>query len=259
MYIDTHTHLHHNRFDKDRREVIEQMKEAGVNYVIENPIDYESNWIMKEKLKEFDNVSFVTGIHPTRVFEAKEEWMDEIQKFAMEETTVAIGEAGLDYHISGTEHTWDNQKIWFQKFIDLAEELKKPLVLHIRDAFDDALEILKKNKGKYQGVVHCFNGNKYQAEEFLKIGLYLGIGGAITRDNPELKEALVYIPIDRIILETDCPFVTPKPYSGRNHPSYIPYIASILANQKGIRVDEVEKITTENTKHLFKITTTEEE
>lgn len=255
MYIDTHTHLHHQKFNKDRADVISRMKNCGVMKYLEIPIDFDSNFVMREKLKEFPDAKFAVGVHPTRLWKNQnsEIWMRYFRKFAKMENTLAIGEIGLDHHIPGTESMWAIQTEWFHRFIDLADEFDKPLVLHIREAKDEAVEILKQHGGFHKGVVHCFNGDYELARQYMEMGLYLGIGGAISRDCPELKEAVKKIPLSSIVLETDCPFVTPEPLAGRNTPENIPVIAGILAGIKGIDVNLVKTVTTRNAEILFGI------
>lgn len=253
MYIDTHTHLHHKRFNKDRANVINEMKTCGVTKFLEIPIDFDSNFVMREKLKEFPDTVFAVGVHPTRLWKNQnsEIWMHYFRKFAEMENTLAIGEIGLDHHIPGTENMWAMQEEWFHRFIDLADEFDKPLVLHIRQAEEEAVEVLGNHGRCHKGVVHCFSGNYELAGKYLDMGLYLGIGGAISRHCPELKEAVKKIPLSRIVLETDCPFVTPEPLSGRNTPLNIPIIADTIAEIKEIDVSIVETITTGNAELLF--------
>lgn len=256
MFIDTHTHLHNRRFNKDREDIIRQMEKCNIQWFIEMPIDYESNSVMREKLKDISNVRFAAGIHPTRIEKIShnaEHPFDYIIRHAHLENTVAIGEVGLDHHIPDTEALWKIQEGWFHRFIELAQTEQLPMVLHIRQAYEDAVCVLREHGNVHKGVVHCFDGGWEEAKQYLNIGLYLGVGGFITMGNLNLEDAVRKTPLDFIILETDCPFVTPKPFTGRNTPLNIPNIAQKLADIKGISVEEVEYVTTQNAIRLFEL------
>lgn len=254
MYIDTHTHLHHKRFNRDRNEIMEQADRAGVKMMIEVPIEYESNVTMREVLHGCSNVKFAVGIHPTRVWEETDRaaWMEKIAHLAGLPGTVAIGEVGLDHCHAETE-VWREQELWFGDFLELAKQMKLPVILHVRDAFEDAVRVLCEHgdENGYRGVVHCFYGTWDEAKQYLELGFYLGFGGAITRDIPEVKEMVKNVPLERIVLETDCPFLVPDPLEGRNSPVNIPVIAKAIAYLKGISVAEVETVTTKNAMELF--------
>ena len=257
MFIDSHTHLSRNQFDHDRPELLEQMRMAGVGRILEIPIDFDSNYVMREKLRIFPETKFAVGVHPTRLEQPEDcdGWMEHFRKLALLDDSAAIGEVGLDHHVPGSEDTWGLQEEWFHRFIDLAREVDLPLVLHIRQAHEDAMRILLQHGNHYRGVVHCFDGSIEGAEEFMDLGFYLGVGGKMTRESRGLAEVVRQIPLDRILLETDCPFLTPNPLSGRNSPVNIPLIAQMIADLKGIDVSVVEKITTRNAETLFGFTT----
>ncbi len=254
MFIDTHAHLHHTRFDKDRDEVISQMEQQDVRRFLEVSIDLESNFRMRELLKDIPGIKFTAGVHPTRIWntqESPEMITDQIIRFARMQDTVAIGEVGLDHHVPGTEELWGIQEEWFHRFIDLSQEEGLPMVLHIRQAHEDGIRILREHGNYHRGVVHCFEGSWEVAKQYIDMGLSLGIGGFITMENPKLEDAVRRVPLDFILLETDSPFVTPKPLTGRNTPANIPMIAGKLAGIKGISLEEVETVTTRNAVKLF--------
>lgn len=254
MYFDTHTHMHHKRFNKDREDIIWQMEQINIRWFVEMPIDYESNSVMREKLKNISNVRYATGIHPTRIEKishSSERLLDDITMYARMANTVAIGEVGLDHHIHGTEALWKIQEEWFHRFIELAQKEQLPMVLHIRQAYEDAVRILKVHGKDHKGVVHCFDGSWEEAKQYLNMGLYLGIGGFVTMGNLDLEDTVQKTPLEFIVLETDCPFVTPKPFTGRNTPLNIPNIAQKLADIKRISAEEVEYVTTQNAIRLF--------
>lgn len=254
MFIDTHAHLHHDRFHKDRSEVISQMEQQNVLRFLEVSIDFESNFVMRETLKDIPDVKFTAGIHPTRVWNVQESFtyiMDHIIQFARMKDTAAIGEVGLDHHIPGTEEYWGIQEEWFHNFIQLAQTERMPMVLHIRQAHEDGIRILKERGSSHRGVVHCFEGSWKEAKQYIDMGLSLGVGGFVTMDKPGMEEAVRKMPLDVILLETDSPFVTPRPMAGRNTPANIPLIAQKVADIKGIPVEEVEIATTQNAMKLF--------
>ena len=252
MLIDTHSHLHHSSFNKDRKEIITQMCEKNITFV-EVPIDFNSNFVMREKLKKIPNVRFAVGIHPTRVWKiqgSSELILRHIIRFARRENTVAIGEVGLDYHI-GTEESWSDQEKWFHHFIEIAQQEDLPMILHIRQAYKEAIGVLKEHGDDHRGVVHCFQGDWEEAKQYIDLGLFLGMGGFITKGYPDLEDTVKKMPLDVMVLETDCPFITPEPLSGRNTPLNIPLIAQRIADIKGISVAKVEKVTTQNAIRLF--------
>lgn len=254
MFVDTHTHLHHKQFNKDREEIMLQMDKCGVLHFVESPIDFNSNFVMREKLKHISNVSFAAGIHPTRIWktpQSPESLLDAITRFARMQDTVAIGEIGLDHHIPGTEEFWELQETWFHRFIELSKAEQLPMILHIREAYEDSVRVLKEHGKEHRGIVHCFGGDWEMAACYIGMGLFLGIGGLVTMGNPELEDAVRKIPLDFMVLETDCPFVTPNPLAGRNTPVNLPVIAQKLADIKGISREEVEETTTRNAVKLF--------
>lgn len=255
MYIDTHTHLHHRRFDKDRKQVLEQMEAVGIQVFLEVAMDLESNAIMREKLREAPmQVRFTAGVHPEAVEklpEKPDEVLQQIAAYLKDENTVAVGEVGLDYCRADQAEIQALQRVWFHRFIELARTEKLPLVLHIRDAHEDALQILREHGSEHRGVVHCFQGSWAEAEQYLKLGLYIGLGGLITREDKELEAVARKLPPERILLETDSPYVTPKPKKGRNTPANIPEIAERLADIRKTSVEEIIMVTAENAKRLF--------
>ena len=171
--------------------------------------------------------------------------------YLRDEKTVAVGEVGLDYCRADQAEIQAVQRVWFHRFIELARTEQLPLVLHIRDAHKDALQILREQGSEHRGVVHCFQGNWAEAEQYLKLGLYIGLGGLITRDDKALEAVVRKLPPERILLETDSPYVTPKPKAGRNTPANIPEIAERLADIRKTSVEEIIMVTAENAKRLF--------
>ena len=189
------------------------------------------------------------GVHPSEVKGLMEQDMETLKEWCQEEKVVAVGEIGLDYHYPDTDQ--DLQKKWFIRQMEMAQEVNLPVIIHSRDAAQDTIEILKQFPAN--GVIHCYSYTKESAMEFLKMGYYFGIGGVLTFKNAKkLKEAVMEIPMDRILLETDSPYLAPEPNRGKRNSSLnIPYVVKELAQLKGITEEEVINITTENTKRLF--------
>ena len=192
-------------------------------------------------------------MHPDEVGDLDEERFAYLKSQAQKEKVVAIGEIGLDYYWDNESH--DVQKKWFIRQLDLARELDLPVIIHSRDAAADTLEIMKEHGKGLRGVIHCFSYSIELAREYIKMGYHIGIGGVVTfKNGKKLKEIATEIPLDRILLETDCPYLAPVPFRGkRNSSLYIPYIAEEIANLKGITSEEVIAQTEQNGKELFRI------
>lgn len=251
--IDSHAHYDDESFDGDREELLASVFESGIRKVINVGASMESCRTTLALSETYESVYAALGVHPSdtaQLTEADMEWLKE--KSALKKV-VAIGEIGLDYY-------WDEpdreiQKKWFQRQLDLAKEVKLPVVIHSREAAADTIGILKEYDGDLIGVIHCYSYTKESAREFLEMGYSFGIGGVLTFKNAKkLKEAVSYIPMDRILLETDCPYLAPEPNRGkRNSSLYIPYVVQVMAQLKGISEEEVIRITSENTERLFGI------
>ena len=253
MIFDTHTHYDDEQFEEDREEILLSMKENGVGAIANMGASMRGAKDSVALAKKYPFVYAAVGIHPDHAKELNEEEFAVLQRLATEEKVVAIGEIGLDYY-------WDEpdreiQKKWFRRQLDLAKEVKLPVVIHSREAAADTIGILKEYDGDLTGVIHCYSYTKESAREFLEMGYSFGIGGVLTFKNAKkLKEAVSYIPMDRIMLETDCPYLAPEPSRGkRNSSLYIPYVVQVMAQLKGISEEEVIRITSENTERLFGI------
>ena len=250
--IDTHSHLYLNKFEKDIDEVIQNAKNNGVTKILLPNINIQSVSQI-ETLYEKDTQFFskMMGLHPTSVDQDYETVLDYILAENRIENLCAIGEIGLDYYWS-KEHV-EIQKEAFKYQIDFAIERNLPIAIHCREAFDDVLSILEeKSTSKLRGVLHCFTGNKNQAERLIEMGFYLGIGGVLTYKNAGLAELVKDIDTKYLVLETDAPFLPPVPFRGkRNESAYTLYVAKKLAEIKGISVEEVEEVTTANANKVF--------
>lgn len=254
MFIDTHAHLTDEAFIEDLEEIIKLSQEMGVHAVINSGYDLASSKEVVKLAQGKDGLFASVGLYPENIEEIDKTFL-ELSQLAKNEKVVAIGEIGLQYTQDCPDK--DKQKEGFLKQLKLAFDLQKPIVIHCRDAYGDMIQLLKENSHllKFGGTFHCFCGSKEIAKEALKLGLYISVGGVSTFKNAEkLKETLKEVPLDKIILETDCPYLTPHPFRGkRNSPAYIPTIAENLAVLKGISVEEVAKVTSENAKKLFNL------
>lgn len=249
--FDTHSHYDDEAFNPDREELIGSLKGQGISYIVSCGCDIDSSKANQELSKKFDYLYFAAGFHPENLEEFSIEDLEIIKALAMEDKCLAIGEIGLDYHWMSS--TKDKQIEFFEKQIELAKVLDMPVIVHDREAHGDTLEVLKRTKPK--GVLHCFSGSKEMAKEIIKLGMYIGFNGVATFKNARKSlEVAKEIPLDRIVLETDCPYLAPEPHRGkRNDSSYIPFIAERLGELLGITPQELLDITNENAKRLFNL------
>lgn len=249
--FDTHSHYDDEQFNNDRYELLSAISKNGVEKIVSCGCDIETtkaNMLLAEK---FSFIYFAAGFHPENLEGFKLSDLDSIKSFALHKKCVAIGEIGLDYHWMNSSK--DKQKDFFIKQIELAKELNMPVIVHDREAHGDTLEILKQTKPK--GVLHCFSGSKEMAREIIKIGMYIGLNGVATFKNARKSlEVVKEIPIERLVLETDCPYLCPEPYRGRrNDSSYIPFIAKRIGEVLNLETQQVLNITNENAKRLYEI------
>ena len=254
MIIDSHAHLDDKAFDQDRDEVIKKLKDNNIGAVMNISAGLASARTSLALAKKYDFIYTSMGIHPCETGELTEENFKEIVKYLEEEKVKAIGEIGLDYYWNEPEK--EIQEYWFRKQLQLAREKKLPIIIHSRDAAADTYKIMKEEKAEeLEGVIHCYSYSKETARDYLNWNYYFGIGGVVTFQNAKkLKEAVSYIPLTNILLETDSPYLAPIPYRGkRNSPLNLKLIAEAIAKIKEITVEEVIKVTTENTKKLYRI------
>lgn len=248
MFVDNHCHILKEYYE-DIDKVINNAKDNKVDVLIVSGCSKEDIIESLELIEKYNNIYLTIGFHPDEVDNVNAsdlEWLEELIK--TNKRIIGVGEIGLDYH--WVKENKDKQIDLFEKQLELAEKLELPVVIHTRDATEDTINTLKKYKVK--GIIHCFSGSIETAKEYMKLGFYVGIGGVLTFKNTNLKETIKSIPIDRITLETDSPYLAPTPFRGeQNEPKYIPLIAEEIAKQKEISIEEVGKITTDNTKKLF--------
>jgi TatD DNase family protein len=254
ILIDTHTHLYLEEFDEDRDEMVRRAIDSGVQKMLLPNIDSNSIEDMMSLFKTFpENCLPMMGLHPTSVKENFEDELKIVDEWLERQKFIAIGETGIDLYWDKTHQK--EQEIAFIHQINLAKKYKLPVVIHSRNSFDELFAVLDEhNSHDLTGVFHCFSGNLDQAEKIIEMGFYLGIGGVITFKNSGLDKVIDELTLDRIILETDAPFLAPVPYRGkRNESAYLSIISEKIAQIKSMTIDAVADITTENARRLFKI------
>lgn len=251
--IDTHSHLFGTEFENDLEDCIARCKENNIHKVILVGFSQKTNEQAFELSKIYKIFYPTAGIHPS---EADENYAEELQKleaFVKEHRVYAIGECGLDYHY--TKENSEYQKKLFQGQLDLAVKMDLPVIIHMREATQDTYTLLREYQGKIRGVMHCYSGSLEMAREFIKLGFYISLGGPVTFKNAkESKRIAKEIPMNRLLVETDCPYMAPVPYRGkRNESAYVVHVVRGIAELRGISFEEVDRITTENSEKLFKI------
>ncbi len=255
MLIDSHAHLDDERFEEDRDDLIKSFKENNIDYVVNVAADYKSSIESINLSKEYENIYATVGVHPHDVKDLSEEMLLEIEQMAVNnDKVVAIGEIGLDYYYDNSPR--EDQKYWFEKQLQLAKKLNLPVVIHSRDANQDTFDLIKKHQdGTMKGVLHCFSQSVEMMNEYLKIGYIISLGGPVTFKNAVTpKEVAKLVPLDKLMIETDSPYLTPEPFRGkRNDPTKVYHVAEKIAEIKGISLEELAKITSENTKKFFSI------
>lgn len=249
--FDSHAHYTDKAFNDDRENMLGSLKESGICGVINCGADLLSSEKSVALSEKYDYIYCACGVHPEEVDGLPDNYIDILRNMAQNKKCVAIGEIGLDYY--WRQDNKELQKKVFEEQILLAKELALPIIVHDREAHEDTLDILKKHKPK--GVLHCFSGSVETAKEILKLGMYIGLGGAVTFKNAKKPvEVAEMLPLDRLLLETDCPYMAPVPMRGkRNYSAYIEYVAEKIGEIKGIDPQTVTDQATENTKVLFGI------
>ena len=255
MIFDTHAHYDSEQFDEDREILLASMKEAGVGMIVNVAASYESCFEVPKLAEKYPFMYAAVGVHPDHVGELDEVKMQHLKEMCTMEKTVAVGEIGLDYYWDKESH--ELQKEWFKKQMELAKEVDLPVIVHSREAAQDTFDLIKsEHAGTTGGVIHCFSGSKEMAKEYIKMGYYIGVGGVVTFKNARvLKEVVESIPLERILTETDCPYLAPVPFRGkRNCSAYISYVLDMIAELKGISREEAEQVTYENARNMYRIT-----
>lgn len=251
MIFDTHAHYDDAQFDSDREELLSAMPDLGVTTIVNVSSTLESCEKCVELAGKYPYVYAAVGVHPDEVGALNEETFAEMEALLDNDKVVAVGEIGLDYYWDNESH--ELQKKWFVRQLELARQHHLPIIIHSREAAADTMEIMKAHAQGLEGVIHCYSYSREQAEEYVKMGFYIGIGGVLTFKNAKkLKEVAAAIPLERIVLETDCPYLAPEPFRGkRNQSSYIRYVAEKLAEIKEMTVEEVIAVTEANAKKMY--------
>ncbi|NLY86772.1 MAG: TatD family hydrolase [Tissierellia bacterium] len=254
MLIDSHAHLDDRRFDRDRDRIIKDLENNGIELVINIGADLKSSIASVSLAEKYPNIYATVGVHPHSAKDMDEASLEILRSLAKRDKVVAIGEIGLDFYYDNSPR--DDQRKWFKEQLKLAKELNLPVVIHSRDAQQETFDILKEAQdGSLRGVLHCYSGSKEMAMEYIKLGFYISIAGPVTFKNARvLKEVAKAVPLDKLLVETDCPYLAPEPHRGkRNEPVYVKYVAGTIADIKGISFEELAKATNRNTKELFGI------
>lgn len=250
LYLDVHAHLDDEAFDKDRLEIVEKAKRENV-YFINAGVDIDSS-LLSVELSKHDNIFAAVGVHPHEAAKVNKDYINELRKLSKNPKVVALGEIGLDYYYNFSPK--ERQIEVFREHLYLAGELELPVVVHDREAHEDVLKILEE-VGIKDVMLHCFSGDLSMAEEALKRGYFFSFGGSMTFKKNKLgREVIRHLPLERVFLETDSPYLTPEPYRGRrNDPTLIKIIYDYYANLKGMDVEEIKKIIWEKAIRFFKI------
>lgn len=254
MLIDSHVHLDDKRFDNDRDILIRNFKNNNIELVVNIGADLGTSVASVDLADKYENIYAAVGIHPHSAKDVNTLVMEKIRELATNKKVVAIGEIGLDFYYDNSPR--DVQRKWFMEQLKLAKELDLPIIIHTRDASQETFDILKNNQdGTVRGVLHAFSGSPEMALEYVKMGFYISIGGPVTFKNARVvREVAEAVPLNKLLIETDCPYLTPEPYRGkRNEPVYVQYVAKKIAEVKAISYDELVKATNENAKKLFGI------
>jgi len=252
MIFESHAHYDDDAFAVDREEILEQCGKQGIEYIVNVSASLDSVKGILALTEQYDFIYGSVGIHPDEVGALKEESFAWLKDQCKHPKVVAIGEIGLDYYWDKEQH--ETQKYWFHRQMDLAKELKLPIIVHSREAAADTLEAVKQaHTPELRGVIHCFSYGPEMAKEYLNMGYYIGVGGVVTFKNAKkLKEVVEMLPLNRILLETDCPYLAPEPNRGKRNSSLnLTYVAEAIGRLKGVETEEVMRITTQNAKQLY--------
>lgn len=254
MLIDTHVHLNADQYDEDLEEVMDRAREAGIKKMVVVGFDRKTIERTVDLIEKYENVYGVIGWHPVDAVDCTEEDLDWIESLSTHEKIVGIGETGLDYHWDKSPH--DVQKEIFKKQIALAKRVKLPIIIHNRKATEDCIEILKsENAHEIGGIMHAFSGDESDADTIVDMNFYLSLGGPVTFKNAqEPKDIAVHVPIEKLLVETDAPYLAPHPYRGkRNEPAYVKLVAEKIAELRGMTYEDLAVQTTKNAEAFFGI------
>lgn len=256
MIFDTHAHYLDHQYDEDRTQLLNSLQDGGVKYITEVSANINDCNKIISLTRQYDFIYGSVGAHPENVSSLTEDDMNKLESYANDSKVVAIGEIGLDYYYEENPSR-EVQMQWFEKQIEVAKKTNLPIIVHSRDAAQDTLDILKStNAEAVGGVIHCYSYSPEMAKLFLDMGFYIGVGGVVTFKNAKkLKEVVEMLPMDRLLLETDCPYMAPTPHRGkRNSSLLIPHIVNEISQIKGVSPVEIMDYTMDNALKMYKLT-----
>lgn len=250
MYFESHAHLDDKRFREDREELLGLLPSCGIDYVVNVGCDVKSSKQSIRLAERYDYIFASVGIHPHELYDMSSQTIEELRRLSQHKKVVAIGEIGLDYYYD--THPRELQQFWFRQQLRLAESVNKPVIIHSRDASQETFYIMSASNVR-KGVIHCYSGSAPMAVEYTKMGFYIGIGGVVTFPNAKkMVEVVDAIPLEKILIETDSPYLAPAPNRGkRNDPRNLEYIVTKIAEIKNISPENVANITSKNAQNLF--------
>ena len=254
MIFDTHAHYDDEQFDNDREILLQSMAGQGIGYMVNVGASMKSSAASVKLSEKYSFIYASVGVHPNEKREKKKDSLQELKTMALKDKSVAIGEIGLDYHYMEPDEK--TQKYWFEAQLDLAVELQMPVIIHSRDSAKDTMDIMKKYTDRLSGgVIHCYSYSRELALEYAAMGYYIGVGGVLTFNNgKKLAEAVTALPLNQIVLETDCPYLSPEPFRGkRNDSSRIHYVAERMAELLGRQKEDIVRITCENALKMYQL------
>ena len=252
MIFDTHAHYDDEQFDIDRDSLLGSMQENGIGHIVKVGAGIATSEAALELAHKYDFIYAAVGVHPSDCGELNEDNIELLREWSQDGRCVAIGEIGLDYHWPDPEP--EIQKKWFKRQLELARDQRLPVIIHSRDAAQDTVDIMiQEHAEEIGGIVHCFSYSKEIANRCVDMGFYIGIGGVLTfKNGRKLREVVENTPMERLVLETDCPYLSPEPFRGKRNSSLnIPYVVTALSQIKGISEEEVISITEQNAKRVY--------
>lgn len=254
MIFESHAHYDDEAFDNDRDELLRSLSSHGIEYVINIGASIQTTKNTVLLTEQYPFIYGAVGVHPSETGDLDEDKFSWLREQCSHKKIVAVGEIGLDYYWDKPDR--ETQKKWFDRQLKLAAEVKLPVIIHSRDAARETLDLLLAADTSAGGVIHCYSYSREMAQEYEKLDFYFGIGGVVTFKNAKkLKEAVACLPMEKILLETDCPYLAPDPHRGKRNSSLnLSYVAEAIAAIKGLTAEEVERITAENAKRLFGLT-----
>ena len=250
MYFESHAHYDDERFDDDRDELLSSFPDEGIETVINSSSDIDSSKASIALAEKYPFFYASVGVHPHEVGKMVEQDIETLKMLSKHPKVVAVGEVGLDYYYDLSPR--DEQRYWFNRQLELADELNLPIIVHSRDAAQECFDIIKASKVR-NGVIHCYSGSAQMAKDYIDMGFYIGIGGSLTfKNNKKTVEVVEQIPMDKILIETDAPYLAPVPYRGRRNDSrLLKYVVEKIGNIKNLPEIDVCNITKNNAKRLF--------